>query len=86
MSGTNDRSDRLAAALRANLQRRKTQARARRAGEPAGGNGRNDPAATGAATPHATAPAAKSGENEPADGSAAPSVPDAKIVPDGEAG
>ncbi|MFG1341766.1 hypothetical protein [Xanthobacter autotrophicus] len=35
MSGTNDRSERLATALRANLSRRKAQARARRAGEAA---------------------------------------------------
>ena len=78
MAGNKDRSDRLAAALRANLARRKTQARARRADAPAG-----------SAAPEPTASAladAKSGEKPSTDGSTAPSGPDAKIVPDAEAG
>lgn len=83
MSGNKDRSDRLAAALRANLARRKTQARARRADAPA------LPAPEDAAAgPAPTAPGgdAKNGEKPGPDGSAAPSAPDAKIVPDAEAG
>lgn len=50
MTSDKDRSDRLAAALRANLQRRKAQARARRDGaapETSGGN----PATGGSSTP-----------------------------------
>ncbi|MEM9783604.1 MAG: hypothetical protein AAF899_14155 [Pseudomonadota bacterium] len=48
-SGSDDRADRLAAALRDNLRRRKAQARARSAAEPAGDKGPADgtPSATG---------------------------------------
>ena len=75
MASDTDRSDRLAAALRANLQRRKSQARARRAPQES-----DAPAAPTAASTEA------SGGNPATGGSSAPSEGKPAIVPEGEAG
>lgn len=70
MASDTDRSDRLAAALRANLQRRKTQARARRAPQ----------------APDPSSSPEASGGNPATGGSSAPPERKPAIVPDGEAG
>lgn len=74
MASDKDRSDRLAAALRANLQRRKAQARARRDDSPA-----PPPAAPGRAGD-------ASGGNPASEGSGTPPEGKPVIVPDDEAG
>lgn len=75
MASDTDRSDRLAAALRANLQRRKSQARARRAPQ-------ESDAPSAPTTPSTEA----SGGNPATGGSSAPSEGKPAIVPEGEAG
>lgn len=99
MPGSKDRSERLAAALRANLSRRKAQSRARRAGEAENAPARaadNLPEAAplaGSEQGESPLPAAEmppdganSGENPARGGSTALAARAAKIVPDGEPG
>ena len=99
MPGSKDRSERLAAALRANLSRRKAQSRARRAGEaetsPTRAAGTPPQAASlaGSGPDQGLPPAAEkppdgtnSGENPARGGSTALAAGAAKIVPDGEPG
>ncbi len=99
MPGSKDRSERLAAALRANLSRRKAQSRARRSGEvenaPARAAGNLPESAPLASSEPGQSPlpaaempldGANSGENPARGGSTALATGAAKIVPDGEPG
>lgn len=99
MTGSKDRSERLATALRANLSRRKAQARARRAGEaeaaPARAAGVPPEAPPLASSQQGESPlpaaemppdGANCGENPAHGGSTAPAAGAAKIVPEGEPG